>query len=247
MAQAAVTRAVVPRATTDRIFYSGMAIVMALTVFIGFARTYFLSAFFGTNSTISGRPFSPLIRIHGALFTSWVVLFIVQTALVARHRVNVHRKLGIAGGVLAACMLVAGTALAINGTRSGATAPGVPPLAFLAIPLGDMLMFGIFIACALWWRAKKEHHKRFMLLAYISILAAAVARWPGVLPLGPFGFYGFTMIFLVSAVVYDIVTRRRVHPVYLWGGTALVASIPLRLMISGTQLWQRFAAALIGS
>lgn len=46
----------------DRMFYSGMAMVMAATVFIGFARTYYLSAYFGTHGTIGGRPFSTLLR-----------------------------------------------------------------------------------------------------------------------------------------------------------------------------------------
>jgi hypothetical protein len=54
----------------DRLFYSGMAIGMALTVFIGFARTYYLSAFFGTTTTVSGGPFSPVVRLHAALFTT---------------------------------------------------------------------------------------------------------------------------------------------------------------------------------
>ena len=67
------------------------------------------------------------------------------------------------------------------------------------------------------------------------------------LPLGPFAFYGFTFIpFLGAAVIYDRVTRGRIHPAYLWGGGLLIASVPLRLMISATPAWQRLAGALIG-
>ena len=74
-----------------------------------------------------------------------------------------------------------------------------------------------------------------------------MARFPGVLPLGPLAFYGFTFIpFLAAAILYDRVTRGRVHPVYLWGGALLVASVPLRLAISATHTWQRVAEALIG-
>ena len=74
-----------------------------------------------------------------------------------------------------------------------------------------------------------------------------MARFPGVLPLGPLAFYGFTFIpFLAAAVIYDWVTRGRVHPVYLWGGGLLIASVPLRLMISTTPAWHRLAGALIG-
>ncbi|MCI0352176.1 MAG: hypothetical protein L0Z53_22380 [Acidobacteriales bacterium] len=246
MATAVATKPVLrPQTSYDRVFYSSMAIVMALTVFAGFAPTYYLKIFGQAPLvTLSNSPFTPLVHIHGLLFTAWVALFIIQTALVASHRVAVHRRMGVAGALLAASMLVVGTTLAIDGAGRGAAPPGVDPLAFLAIPLFDMLMFSSFVTTALWLRTNKEAHKRLMLLAYISIIVAAVARMPGVLALGPPGFFGLASIFLLAAVIYDFVTRRRVHPVYLWGGGALIASQPLRLMISGTAAWRAFAEFL---
>jgi len=83
-----------------------------------------------------------------------------------------------------------------------------------------------------------------MLLAYVSIMAAPAARLPGVLPLGPFAFYGIAFVFLVAGIIYDLAFRRRVHPAYIWGGALLVASVPLRLAISGTAAWTAFAQAL---
>ena len=84
--------------THDRLFYGGMAIAMGLTVFAGFSSTYYLRFFAGgPEATLTGGPFSALVHVHGALFTAWVLLFIVQTALVARRRVAVHRRLGVAG------------------------------------------------------------------------------------------------------------------------------------------------------
>lgn len=245
---ATVTRPVIlPVGSYDRAYYSGMAIAMALAVFIGFARTYYLSAHFGTTTTFSGGPFSPIVRAHAALFTTWVVLFLVQTSLIAAHRVAVHRRLGIAISVLAAAMIVVGTATAIASARRGGGPPGADPLSFLAIPLGDIALFTVLITSALLLRRKKEAHKRLMLLAYTAILAAAVARIPGVLPLGPLGFYGLTFLpVLLLGVTYDWVTRRRVHPAYLWGGALLVASVPLRLMISATSGWHRLAEMLVG-
>ena len=56
------------------------------------------------------------------------------------------------------------------------------------IPLSDMLFFGGFVAAALLLRANREAHKRLMLMAYVSVIVAAVARFPGVLPLGPLAF-----------------------------------------------------------
>jgi hypothetical protein len=231
----------------DRMFYSGMAIAMAVTVFIGFARTYYLSAYFGTHGTIGGRPFSTIIRVHAMLFTTWVLLFTTQTLLVATHRVAIHRRLGVAVGVVAAMMIVVGTATARDLARSGGAPPGIDPLAFLAIPLGDMAVFSVLIATALYLRRKKEAHKRLMLLAFTAILAAAVARFPSVLPLGPLWFFGLTFLpILAFGITYDLVTRRRVHPAYLWGGALLILSVPVRLMISSTPSWHRLAEMFVG-
>jgi hypothetical protein len=83
-------------------------------------------------------------------------------------------------------------------------------------------------------------------LAYVSIIVAAVARLPGVLPLGPLAFFGFAFVFILIGIIYDIFTRHRVHPVYVWGGAVLFLSVPLRFVISKTDAWKSFAQSLIG-
>jgi hypothetical protein len=239
-----------PHPTTgkyDRMFYSGLAIAMALTVLTGFAPTYYLKVFGSTPmATQSGGPMTLLVHTHGLLFTAWVLLFITQTALVAQHKVAIHRRMGIAGGLLAAAMVEVGTLTALKLAARGAAPPGIDPLSFVMIPLGDMFLFAVFVAAALRLRANREAHKRLMLLAYVSIIAAAVARLPGVLPLGPLAFFGFAFVFILVGIVYDLVSRHRVHPVYLWGGALLVLSVPLRLALSGTDAWKSLAERLVG-
>lgn len=230
----------------DRVFYGGMAIVLALTVLIGFAPTYYLRLLGeAPMSTVSGKPMTTVVHLHGALFTGWVVLFIIQTALVAARRVKLHQWLGIAGAVLAAAMFVVGVTTAIAGAAAGAAPPGVDPLAFLAIPLFDMLLFGGFVALAMVLRRNREAHKRLMLLAYVSIIVAAVARLPGVLPMGPPVFFGLAFLFAGLGIGYDYFSRRRIHPVYIWGGLLLVLSVPVRLFVSGTDTWRQFAGWLV--
>jgi hypothetical protein len=235
-----------PRAGAyDRVFYTGMAVTLALTVLAGFGPTYYLRFLSGgPAATITGGPFTFVVHAHGALFTTWVALFIVQTGLVARRRVAVHRRLGLAVAVVALLMVVAGTLTAIQTAARGAAPPGVDPLAFLAIPLFDMVLFSGFVSAALLLRRNKEAHKRLMLLAYISIVVAAVARLPGVLPLGPLAFFGLTFVFVIAAILYDAASRGRVHPAYLWGGGLFAVSVPVRLAVSGTSAWQAFARLL---
>jgi hypothetical protein len=232
--------------THDRVFYGSVAVSMALIAIVGFAPTFYLRLFSGGPMTTFavGHPFTPLIYTHAALFTAWVALFIVQTALISARRVAVHRRVGVVGAALAAAMIAVATMTAVAGAKRGSGPGGIPPLVFLAIPLFDMVTFATFITAALALRRNKEAHKRLMLLAYVSIMAAAAARLPGVFPLGPLAFYGIAFVFLAAGIVYDFVSRRFVHPAYFWGGTLLVASVPLRLAISGTATWMAIARAL---
>ena len=111
-------------------FYAGMSVVISLLVFAGFARTYYLKIY------TSGSPLSPLVHLHGILFTSWILLFVLQTMLVAGHRVNTHRRLGLALLPLAAAMIVVGVLTSITG-RDSDTTPLVhlTPSRFLQYPL----------------------------------------------------------------------------------------------------------------
>ena len=229
----------------DRLFYGSMAVAMGLTVFAGFASTYYLRFLVGgPSATLTRGPFTALVHAHGALFTAWVLLFIVQTALVASRRVAVHRRLGVAGAVLAAAMAGAGTLVAIATAARGSAPAGLDPLAFLVIPIFDMVLFTTFVTAALARRTDKEAHKRLMLLAYVSIVVPAVARLPGVLALGAPAAFGLSFLFVVVAGIYDFLSRRRVHKVYLWGGALIAASVPVRLAISGTSAWRALAELL---
>jgi hypothetical protein len=222
-----------------RRFYVGMAIAVLITVFVGFSRSYFLKAYYGTPEL------SLLVHIHGLVFTSWVLLFLAQTTLVATGRTDRHRKLGVAGAVLAALLLIVGTTTAILRVKGG-SAPilGVPPLSFLAVPFFDMVVFAMLIGAGLVLRSRPETHKRLMTLATIALTSAPLARLSFVRQAGPPGFFGLTDLFIVAMLVHDLATRGKVHPATIWGGLVIVASQPLRLMISGTPAWLAFAGWL---
>ena len=229
----------------DRVFYCAMAVALLLTALAGFAPTYYLRFLDGgPRATLSGGPFTSLVHLHGALFTVWMLFFVVQTTLVASRQIAVHRRLGAGGAVLAAAMIVVGASTAIASARRGGGALGVDPLAFLAIPLCDLVLFATFIVSALRQRRNKEAHKRLMLLAYISLITAPIARLPWVNVQGPLVFFGLSFLFVVAGVVYDLATRRTIHRSYVWGGALILVFVPLRLAISGTSWWQAFAAFL---
>ena len=221
-------------------FYTGMTIAMLVTVYVGFARSFFLRPLFPAWPS----PSEPIFYVHGAAFTAWIVLLVVQASLVATGRTAVHRRLGGWGVVLAAAMLVLGIlgALVAAGRPTGFVGIPVSPLQFLVIPIVDMVLFASFVGLAITRRNDPQSHKRWMLLATMNLLTAAVARWPGVITLGaPPLFFGLTDLFLVALAIWDFASRGRLHPVTLWGGLLLVVSQPLRLVISGTSAWLGFA------
>lgn len=224
----------------DRLFYMGMSLVIVATVFIGFAPTYYLKSYY------HAAPLTPLVHIHGLVFTSWILLFVTQTVLIAGRRIAIHRRLGMVGAVLAALLVVVGLTTAIVSARRNFVAGNEGALRFLAIPFGDMLVFAILATAGIYYRRRGEAHKRLMLLATISILDAAIARWPlAIMSAGPIAFFGLTDLLILAGVVYDLLVHRRVHSAYLWGGLLILASQPLRLAIAGTSLWLAFARVIV--
>src|SRR6266446_703230 len=177
----------------DRYFFPGLALLMLATVFWGFARSYFLAGVFKAPLP------NWLIHLHGAAFTSWILLLIAQTTLVSAHRVDVHRKLGLAGFGLACLMVVLGISASTDSLRrsfgAGATAAGeLDPKTFYIIPRADMLIFGTLVLLAFRTRSNPPAHKRLVLVATTALMLAAVARWP--IPYPASSFVGGRVVYL---------------------------------------------------
>lgn len=228
------------RVHNDRLFYTGIAAAMAITVFAGFAPTYFLKGYF------DGPPLTTLVHAHGAVFSAWLLLFFSQTVLIAARRTDIHRKLGVLGAALAVVLLILGIATTIGAIRAGRTPPGIDPRSFLVLPFGDILTFALLVGIGISYRQQPETHKRLMLLATIAMLDAAIARLPGLFPLGPIAFFAIQDLFILAGVAYDVASRRRVHPAYIWGGLFILVMQPLRLLISETPWWLAFGDWLKG-
>jgi hypothetical protein len=232
------------RWSSERRFYSGMALAMFAVVYLGFARSFFLRPLFPGLPT----PTEPIFYVHGAVFASWMVLLFAQPLLVASGRIDLHRALGRFGAVIAAAMVVLGIAGAIvaAGRPTGFIGVPIPPLQFLAIPIFNMTLFAAFVALAIVKRHDAQAHKRLMLLATVNLLAAAFARWPfAFVDGGPPVYFGLSDLFILALAAWDFYSRRRLHPVTLWAGLAIIVSQPLSLVVSGTGPWLAFARWLV--
>ena len=219
----------------DHLFFSGMAFLILATVFIGFARSYYLAGVF--QAPLPNR----LVHIHGAIFTCWIVLLIAQTLLVSAHRVDIHRRLGLVGFGLACIMPVVAILAAIDSMVRHASRPNA--LAFFAVPAFDILAFMPLIFFAWKYRSNAATHKRLILLATIAILDAAVARWP--IHASWWGLHPsewVTELFLVPLFAYDLFSIRKIHRATLWGSVMFLFLQHIRGPIGQSHVWQAFAA-----
>jgi hypothetical protein len=226
-----------PRRGFDHFFFSGMALLMLVTVFVGFARSYYLAGVFHAPLP------SLIVHLHGAAFTCWILLLVTQTSLVSAGRVDIHRRLGIAGFFLACLMIVLGVLAATDSLTRASRIAGRDPQAFYIVPLTDMVIFATLVFLAFRARSNPAVHKRLILIATIGLTVAAVARWP--LPLvsrNPVRAALFTYVFLLLLVGYDLWSTRKVHRATLWACALLISVQQIRPFIGGTATWHAFAS-----
>ena len=218
--------AIISRHRVERWFYINVALFMILLNVIGFA-----PALLEPSGRKVALPLTPLVAAHGIVSIAFLLLFLAQTTLVATGRRDIHRRLGIAGGLLALAFVVLGCLTVIENARRGfdlsgdlsffpPPPPGVSLESAIMSPLPGPLAFGILVGAALYWRHRPDVHKRLMLLAVISLIGTPivhiVGHWPALQPwLFIIGIVSSAAALSVSAV-YDWAVRRRIHPVSIW-------------------------------
>ena len=200
-------------------------------------------------------PITPLVALHGAVATAWLLLYLVQTTLVGRGSREQHRRLGVAGLVLAVVFVATGYAAAIVSTRRGFDLSGdlhiaADPLGALVFPLGDLISFSLLVTLAAVWRRRPDRHRRLMLLATTgSLMGAPLAHIVGQVP----ALQAFPPIILLplcafyfAPAVHDRWADGRVHPVSLWAAIGLLVWAQSRAALIGpSDAWHRLAAWLI--
>jgi FtsH-binding integral membrane protein len=225
----------VPGRRFDHFFFSGMALLLLGTVFVGFAPTYYLAGVFHAPLP------SLIIHLHGAAFSCWILLLITQTSLVSAGRVDIHRRLGIAGFVLACLMVVLGVSAATDTLLRNGGPPGLDAQAFYIVPLTDMVVFATLIFFAFRNRSNSAAHKRLILIATIGLSVAAIARWPMV-HRTPGKAALFSYIFLLLMVAYDLWSTHKLHRATIWAGALLISVQQVRPFIGHSAAWHGFAS-----
>jgi hypothetical protein len=236
-----------PRHAWDRTFFLSYVAIIWVGILAGFVPEMV------RHATSNAPAYPPIIHVHGVVFVSWLVLLTVQALLIRNRQVRLHRRIGVAGAVLAPTMVVVGLITSLTIDRLELATPKEDP-AFLSIQLFDLLEFGTLAIAALAARKVPSAHKRLILLATLSIADAGFARWLGSsLHFGEGVLFSYVELFLPTGLLvlgigaYDMVTRRRLHPAYVAGAALIFTGQLTACWLYHDAAWKAAATGVIRS
>ena len=220
----------------DDAFFVGMSLLLLLTVLVGFARSYFLAGMLRAHLP------NVLIHLHAVAFTLWILLLVTQSCLISVGRPSLHRKFGLFGFGLASAMIVLGVMAATNSlTRISMVGP-YDMRTFYAVPMFDILVFGVLVYFAFRRRHDAAAHKRLILIASITIIDAATGRPPlTAITHLPFLNNVFTQAYVVLLAAFDWWSLRRIHRVTLTAGSFSIVMLLAAIPVGSTHAWIAFA------
>lgn len=220
-------------------FQTVMVITLAAVVF-GFGPSFFWRA-----PSLGPQP-DVLVR-HGLVFTLWAVLCVVQTTLIAAKRPALHKVLGLSSLLLAGAMIATGIEVAAYAYDIGTTAGPLDRAGFQFLPFSDLLGFGLLYGLALGMRSAAAQHKRYMVLAAVSLLGPALGRFFENLSLpGELGFVTLALL-AASVAVYDRYTLGQISRATAVGLTILYGKLALTLPLGQSTLWADWVHRFYGT
>jgi hypothetical protein len=212
----------------DHVFFSGMALLILLTVFYGFARTYYLAGIFRAPLP------SFVVHLHGAAFSCWILLLVGQTSLIAAGRVDIHRRLGVAGFTLACLMVVLGVWVNDRALTRGGGPPDAGGAAIYFLGFSLLLVFGVLVAFAFRSRSNPVAHKRLILVATVALLLAAIVRFPLALVQEIHKATWLSYTFLLSLLIYDLWSTHRIQRATIAAGAFLIIAEQVAIALGPT-------------
>jgi hypothetical protein len=225
----------------ERFFFLSITFLISTAVFYGFGSEYvrFRADYF---------PFpSLLVYIHAALLFAWMLLLLIQASLVSVGRVAWHRRLGVVGFFLL-CGIPIFSALTVTAAVAhNRFPPGFDgPMVFYYDSVASLIVFAGLAYFALRYRNAPQTHKRLILLSTLVVGEAGIVRWPVRWVHGiSHGVTLVTYVFLFLIVLYDLSSRRKIHPATLFGGLFLIVYEETQSLIGHSQVWHSVASWIL--
>jgi hypothetical protein len=215
-----------------RYFFVAMAALVLITVFVGFAPSFYLRSSFHPDHELS-----VLLHIHGIVFSAWIVLSLAQAVLIAKGSRRLHQRLGWFTVGIAAAMLLLVVLATIEQMRRGI--PLEEASGDLALNVLGSIMFGVPVIAAVYNRKRPDWHKRLMLSATFGLLGAPILRLLLLTTNLEFNAAAnlalmLTDSFFLPCFAYDLFTRGRIHRAYVY---ALALFIVSQLVLMNVRAW----------
>ncbi|MDP3492910.1 MAG: hypothetical protein Q8R82_07335 [Hyphomonadaceae bacterium] len=231
-------------------FFLVASVLMVLIVFLGFLPSFYLRFQFRTT------PLPIHLLVHGVVMTAWMLLFLAQTVLVATRRSDLHRKLGVAGAVLAATVVVVGVHATLSMPGYYAAKGIVLPFPVEILVVGNLfgfMLFAGYVAAAILLRRDTPTHKRLMYWASIVTMGPALTPMRSlgemILPYFPTTFppeIALGWVAWSALLIHDWRVMRGFHPATVIGGILLLfispAIVDWFLLIEPVLAWVRALA-----
>jgi hypothetical protein len=216
----------------ERIYFGGLSLLMLATVLLGFGQSYFLAGM--VRAPLPSR----MIHVHSVVFTLWILLFVVQAMLVPAGRLKWHKQLGLWSYGLAAVMLPVGLLAATDSLRRGFRIGSFDPAVSYAISVLGLLAFEALILPSYLARRRPDVHKRLVTLGTLSLMPAAINRWPYDAMGLSFGWAKWIFLaLLMLPVAYDLISLRRVHRATLWAVPFIYVAHALQVPVGSSGWW----------
>lgn len=240
MATAAFTR---PRDADSPGLFLGLAIAMATVIVFGFS----LQLAMGRSS------FSlPIwVHVHAVIFFGWVVLFVVQTSLIAAGNRRLHRWLGWVGAGWAIAIVLVGTLTTVLSVRAGRTPFFFTPAFFIVLNPMNALAFSGLTAAGIVQRRDTGWHRRLLICGMAELTGPGYGRFlpvPLVIPYAGWMLFSAILLIPVVGAVIDWRKRGRLHPAWTWGiGTIVAVHFAMVAISSGPIGSAIYRAVTIGT
>ena len=206
-------------------FFFAAHVVLLMVVLLGFSPSFYLRSAFHHVTQLP-----VLLNMHGAVLTVWFLLTVVQGWLIRAQELRSHRWLGYVAAGYAAIVIVFGT-LANLRLISEIDSPDDGENIVVWGNFFTLVMFGAFVSLAVVFRKRPEAHKRLILLASMSIVGPALARFPrwpifaGGMEAGRNYAIAELLIMFALLLTYDVVMRKKPHPASWIGMVLILASL----------------------
>lgn len=208
-------------ARKPKYFYTCIGFLFLILTFLGFFPSF-------QNMRHGSLQVHWLTHFHSLVMTSWLLLYLTQTMLIATGNLRIHRSLGILSFAVGISVIITMIVVSFHFLIANHPPEGSFIFDTLLFDFSEIPCFSLLFLWGMKLRKRDSGaHKRLLTLATVALLLAAVDRiqrnnaFPSLGVEYPITSFIYLNILLVPLFVYDFIMLKRIHKITLIG-TAII-------------------------